>query len=186
MYGYAEVHEEAQIYGYAKVYDTANIHCNTEVYGDANIYGEAWVYGYVSIYENAHVYGNAHIYGNVDIYGNAQVYGCSSVCGKTIICENAHVYDAEIDDNELVHCPTWIRGNAEIKDNESHCGFNLSGPFISHIHAYRTKKNEVEITCEDFRGNMEEFEKEVEETYSGKISKEECNRIIEEIRTKLD
>lgn len=62
------------------------------------------------------------------------------------------------------------------------------------IYVYRGENHSIhtdsikglDIDLDNFRGNMEEFEKEVEETYSGKISKEECNRIIEEIRTKLD
>lgn len=79
----------------------------------------------------------------------------------------------------------YIRGNAFIKNDNEHFGFDCSDLFNCHIHFYRSIDNEIEFTLGYFRGNMEEFEKEVEETYSGKISKEECIRIIEETRAKI-
>jgi hypothetical protein len=105
---------------------------------------------------NARVYGNAQVCGNAWVYGDAQVYG------------NAQVY-----------------GDADIENDNNHCGFDCFGSCNRHTHAYLTKDNKVEITCGCFRGSIEEFEKKVEKTHSGKIYEKQYKAIINVIKIKF-
>ena len=90
------------------------------------------------------------------VYGNARVYG------------NAQVY-----------------GDADIENDNNHCGFDCFGSCNRHTHAYLTKDNKVEITCGCFRGSIEEFEKKVEKTHSGKIYEKQYKAIINVIKIKF-
>ena len=78
-----------------------------------------------------------------------------------------------------------VSGNAEIDNNNKHCGFDCFGSANRHTHAYLTKENKVEITCGCFRGSIEEFEKRVEETHSGTIYEKQYKAIIDVIKIKF-
>ena len=117
---------------------------------------DAWVSGDAQVYGNAQVCGNAWVYGNAQVCGNARVYG------------NAQVY-----------------GDADIENDNNHCGFDCFGSCNRHTHAYLTKDNKVEITCGCFRGSIEEFEKKVEKTHSGKIYEKQYKAIINAIKIKF-
>ena len=117
---------------------------------------DAWVAGNARVYGDARVYGNARVYGDAWVSGNARVYG------------DARVY-----------------GNADIENDNNHCGFDCFGSCNRHTHAYLTKDNKVEITCGCFRGSIEEFEKEVEKTHSGKIYEKQYKAIINVIKIKF-
>lgn len=87
--------------------------------------------------------------------------------------------DAEVSGNARVY------GDAEIDNNNKHCGFDCFGSANRHTHAYLTKENKVEITCGCFRGSIEEFEKRVEETHSGTIYEKQYKAIIDVIKIKF-
>lgn len=146
-----------------------------EPVGNAKMYEEAQICDFAKVYDNTEIFGKAEVYGYAEIFENARICGNAKIFGGEVVFEDEREYGS-----------AYIRGNAFIKNDNEHFGFDCSDLFNCHIHVYRSIDNEIVFTLGYFCGNMEEFEKEVEETYSGKISKEECNRIIEEIRTKLD
>ena len=78
-----------------------------------------------------------------------------------------------------------VSGDANIKNNNEHCGFDGFGSCNRHTHAYLTKEKKVEITCGCFRGSIEEFEKKVEETHSGTIYEKQYKAIINVIKIKF-
>jgi len=79
----------------------------------------------------------------------------------------------------------WVSGDADIENDNNHCGFDCFGSCNRHTHAYLTKDNKVEITCGCFRGSIEEFEKEVEKTHSGTIYEKQYKAIINVIKIKF-
>lgn len=91
----------------------------------------------------------------------------------------------EKDENLDQESDAWVSGDAEIDNNNKHCGFDCFGSANRHTHAYLTKENKVEITCGCFRGSIEEFEKRVEETHSGTIYEKQYKAIIDVIKIKF-
>ena len=164
----AWVSGDAQVYGDARVYDDAQVCGDAWVCGNARVYGNAQVCGNAWVYGDAQVYGNAWVYGDAQVYGNAWVYGNAQVCGNARVYGNAQVY-----------------GDADIENDNNHCGFDCFGSCNRHTHAYLTKDNKVEITCGCFRGSIEEFEKKVEKTHSGKIYEKQYKAIINAIKIKF-
>ena len=164
----AWVSGDAQVYGDARVYD------------DAQVCGDAWVCGNARVYGNAQVCGNAWVYGDAQVYGNAWVYGNAQVCGNAWVSGDAQVYG-----NARVYGNAQVYGDADIENDNNHCGFDCFGSCNRHTHAYLTKDNKVEITCGCFRGSIEEFEKKVEKTHSGKIYEKQYKAIINAIKIKF-
>ena len=117
---------------------------------------------------NARVYGDARVYDDAQVCGDAWVYGNAQVCGNARVYGDARVYD-----------------DADIENDNNHCGFDCFGSCNRHTHAYLTKDNKVEITCGCFRGSIEEFEKKVEKTHSGKIYEKQYKAIINAIKIKF-
>ena len=93
--------------------------------------------------------------------------------------------DAWVSGNARVYGDARVYGNADIENDNNHCGFDCFGSCNRHTHAYLTKDNKVEITCGCFRGSIEEFEKEVEKTHSGKIYEKQYKAIINVIKIKF-
>ena len=93
--------------------------------------------------------------------------------------------DAWVYGNARVYGDARVYGNADIENDNNHCGFDCFGSCNRHTHAYLTKDNKVEITCGCFRGSIEEFEKEVEKTHSGKIYEKQYKAIINVIKIKF-
>lgn len=99
--------------------------------------------GYVEKEENLSQCGESWIYGNACVYDNACVYGSACVCGDACVYGNADLL--QITGLGSVHRTTT---------------------------AYRTQKNGIEIVCGCFRGDLEEFRKQVVETRKGKVRDE--------------
>lgn len=78
-----------------------------------------------------------------------------------------------------------VFGNADIENDNEHCGFDGFGSCNRHTHAYMTKEKKVEIICGCFRGSIEEFEKKVEETHSGTVYEKQYKSIINVIKIKF-
>ena len=97
----------------------------------------------------------------------------------------------EKDENLDQESDAWVYGNAQvygdadIENDNNHCGFDCFGSCNRHTHAYLTKDNKVEITCGCFRGSIEEFEKKVEKTHSGTIYEKQYKAIINVIKIKF-
>ena len=97
----------------------------------------------------------------------------------------------EKDENLDQESDAWVSGNArvygdaDIENDNNHCGFDCFGSCNRHTHAYLTKDNKVEITCGCFRGSIEEFEKKVEGTHSGTIYEKQYKAIINVIKIKF-
>ena len=136
VYSNALVYDDAEVYGDVWVYGNARVCGNACVYGDTEVYGKAWVCGNARVYGNAHVYGNARVYGNAEVYGDARVYG------------NAWVYvNAEISKSNDVLCITPIGSR------------NGTTTF------FKTKDNNICVTCGCFYGTIDEFLERVSETH---------------------
>ena len=109
---------------------------NLSQYGDCWVYDNAWVYDEACIRDNARVCGTARVSGNACVYGDAQVY------------DNARVY-----------------GNAQIsKDND----VLYIAPIGSRDDAttfFKTKDNNICVTCGCFYGTIDEFLERVSETH---------------------
>ena len=87
--------------------------------------------------------------------------------------------------NAWVSGDARVYGDADIENDNNHCGFDCFGSCNRHTHAYLTKDNKVEITCGCFRGSIEEFEKKVEKTHSGTIYEKQYKAIINVIKIKF-
>lgn len=176
----------AWVYGNAMVYDNAKVHDYAQVYDNAMVYGNAKVYDYTLVYGDAQVYDNALVYGDAKVHGNAKAYGDTLLNDDAWVYDNAMVYgDAQVYGNAKVHGDAKVYGDANIKNGNSHCGFDFFGSRNSHTHAYLTKEGKVEITCGCFRGSIEEFEEKVEETHAGTIHEKQYKAIINVIKIKF-
>ena len=109
--------------------------------------GDAWVYG------EAKVSGEARVFGDAWVYGKARVFGEAWVSGKAMVYENA-----------VVSGKARVYGEAII----SYTGDYLvvgpaksSGRFTT---AFKSKSG-VTIMCGCFIGNIDEFQKAIEETH---------------------
>lgn len=92
----------------------------------------------------------------------------------------------EKEDNLNQYGNAWVSGNAQVENNDQHCGFDCFGSCNRHTHAYLTNENKVEITCGCFRGSIEEFEEKVEATHSGTVYEKEYKAIINVIKIKFE
>ena len=93
--------------------------------------------------------------------------------------------DAWVSGGAWVSGNAWVSGDADIENDNEHCGFDGFGSCNRHTHAYMTKEKKVEIICGCFRGSIEEFEKKVEETYSGTVYEKQYKSIINVIKIKF-
>ena len=91
----------------------------------------------------------------------------------------------EKEDNLSQSGDAWVSGDADIENDNEHCGFDGFGSCNRHTHAYMTKEKKVEIICGCFRGSIEEFEKKVEETHSGTVYEKQYKSIINVIKIKF-
>ena len=79
----------------------------------------------------------------------------------------------------------WVSGNAQVSNNNEHCGFDCFGAANRHTHSYKTKSGKIEITCGCFRGSIEEFEKQIKETHRGNEFERQYMAIVEVIKIKF-
>ena len=103
--------------------------------------GDAWVSGNARVYGDARVSGNAWVSGNARVYGNAWVYG-----------------DA------------LVSGDALVESMESICTFSGFGSKYRTTTVFIDSEIGIRIVCGCFTGTLEQFRKQVIETY-GEASK---------------
>ena len=116
--------------------------------------------GFVEKPEN--LSGDAWVFGDAKVYGNALVYGDAEVSGNAKVSGDAKVY-----------------GNADYSCFQS---FGRAGRTTT---VFREKENKVKINCGCFSGDIEEFEKIVEETHGDSQYGKEYKAIINVIRVKF-
>ena len=210
IYGDAIVRNKATIGGNALIYDNALICDDAWIYDNAYVYGNAKVFGKARVYDKAYVCGNVLVYNNTIIHGNAIICGDIRVCnnaiigdnavvsgdaiieGNATICENARVYgNAIIRGNALVCGNAAVCNNAVLGDNEiieKDTDWFVIGP-IGSRNGFTTfslnKDKSIYVFCGCFHGNIDEFEKAVEETHKGTKYEEEYKLAIALAKKKI-
>lgn len=160
--GEAWVCENAEVFDNARICNDAIIGDNARIYGNAKIRDKAIVGGNALIYDNAlicddaRVYDNAYVYGNAKVFGNARIYG-NAVLGDNIIIEK--------DTDWFVVGPIGSRNGFTT--------FSLN------------KDKNIYVFCGCFHGNIDEFEKAVEETHKGTKYEEEYKLAIALAKKKI-
>ncbi len=144
------VYNDAMVYTGAKVYGNARVYGEALVCGTAHVYGRASIYGDARVYDDAQVYGDARVCASASAYGNscircdAWIYGSARVCGDVEICNHTHVYNSMVVDNNN---RIFFVGHLGTKSDIA--------TFI------RTNSNKILVQCNDFRGDIDEFESRV-------------------------
>ncbi|WP_294167015.1 hypothetical protein [uncultured Clostridium sp.] len=177
--GYIEKEDNLSQYDYCWVYD------NAKVFGNAKVRENARIYDYAKVHENAWVDGNSEIYGNAEVYGNAeirdmcQIYDNAKVRENTIISGRAKVYECArvsyscISGSACVHGDidlynsAEIRGNADVYKDTHVLQIGAIGSRDDTTTFFRTKCKEIYVVCGCFGGDIEKFEKAVEEEHKG-------------------
>ena len=152
--------DNARVCGYARVHANARVSDNALVSGDARVCDNAWVRanaqvcdaaqvsGYAVVSDNARVSGDALVSDNTWVHGNARVRDNAQVSGYAWVCDNARVCDSG--------CIT------SSKD------YFCVGPIGSRNDTttfYRGRDCKIYVSCGCFNGDIDIFEKQVEETH---------------------
>ena len=175
----ARICNDALINGNARIYGNAMVSNKAAVGGNALIYGNALICDEVCVYDKAYVYGNVLVCNNAIIRGNAVVSGNARIEGNALICENARVYG-----NVMIRGNATIYSNAVLGDNviiEKNTDWFTVGPIGSRngfITFALNKDKSIYVFCGCFHGNIDEFEKAVEETHKGTKYEEEYKLAI--------
>ncbi len=176
----------ALISGNAIIYGNAIISNKATVGGNALIYGNALICDEACVYDKAYVYGNVLVCNNAIIRGNAVVSGNARIYGNAIICENARVYG-----NVMIRGNATIYSNAVLSDNviiEKDTDWFTIGP-IGSRNSFTTfalnKDKSIYVFCGSFHGNIDEFEKAIEEIHKGTKYEEEYKLAIALAKKKI-
>ena len=182
----ARICNNALINGNARIYGNAIVSNKATVGGNALIYGNALICDEACVYDKAYVYGNVLVYNNAIIRGNAVVSGNARIEGNALICENARVYG-----NVMIRGNATIYSNAVLGDNviiEKDTDWFTVGP-IGSRNGFTTfalnKDKSIYVFCGYFHGNIDEFEKAVEETHKGTKYEEEYKLAIALAKKKI-
>ena len=188
----AEVFDDARIEGNALICENARIYGNAIVSNKATVGGNALIYGNALICDEACVYDKAYVYGNVLVCNNAIIRGNAVVSenarieGNALICENARVYG-----NVMIRGNATIYSNAVLGDNviiEKDTDWFTVGP-IGSRNGFTTfalnKDKSIYVVCGYFHGNIDEFEKAIEETHKGTKYEEEYKLAIALAKKKI-
>ena len=182
----ARICNDALINGNARIYGNAIVSNKATVGGNALIYGNALICDEACVYDKAYVYGNVLVCNNTIIRGNAVVSGNARIEGNALICENARVYG-----NVMIRGNATIYSNAVLGDNviiEKDTDWFTVGP-IGSRNGFTTfalnKDKSIYVFCGYFHGNIDEFEKAVEETHKGTKYEEEYKLAIALAKKKI-
>lgn len=86
---------------------------------------------------------------------------------------NARVTDnARVGGNALVTGDAWVTGDANINSNADLLQITGLGSVHRTTIVYRTQEDGIEIICGCFRGDLEQFKKQVIKTREGKVRDE--------------
>jgi hypothetical protein len=106
--------------------------------------------GYIEKEKNLDQFSNAWVSGNANVSGNASVYG------------NTRVYG-----NARVHGDAWVHGNAWLQKPTHLLQIGHIGSRNDFTTFFRTKTKRIHVNCGCFLGDIDKFEKAVEETHEG-------------------
>ena len=147
--------------GYIEKEENLSQSGNAWVSGNALVTGDAYVTGDARVTDNAYVTDNAWVGGNARVTDNAQVSG------------NARVTDnAWVSGNALVGGNARVTDNANINSNADLLQITGLGSVHRATTVYRTQEDGIEIICGCFRGDLEQFKKQVIKTREGKVRDE--------------
>lgn len=161
--GYIEKEDNLSQYDYCWVYD------NAKVFGNSKVRENARIYDYAKVHENAWVDGNSEIYGNAEVYGNAEI---RDMC--------------QIYDNARVHGNAGVYGNARVYKNTHLLQIGAIGSRDDTTTFFRTKDKEIYVSCGCFTGDIEKFEKAVEEEHKGTKYEKTYKLAIELAKLQID
>lgn len=111
--------------------------------------------GYIEKEENLSQSGNAWVGGDARVTGKAWVTGNARVSGNALVTDNA-----------------YVTGNAYVTDNADLLQIIGLGSVHRVTTVYRTQEDGIEIICGCFRGDLEQFKKQVIKTREGKVRDE--------------
>lgn len=172
--GYIESENNLSFDGEAWVCENAEVFDNARICNDARIYGNARICEDARVSNKATVGGNALIYGNALICENARVYGNVMIRGNALVCGNATIYgNAVLSDNVIIEKDTDWFTVGPIGNRNGFTTFSLN------------KDKSIYVFCGCFHGNIDEFEKAVEETHKGTKYEEEYKLAIALAKKKI-
>lgn len=154
--GYIESENNLSHEGNAWVYSDAKVYGGAKIFDNAIVGGKAQIYSNAIVCDDAWVYDNTYVYGNAKVFGNARIYG-NAVLGDNIIIEK--------DTDWFVVGPIGSRNGFTT--------FSLN------------KDKNIYVFCGCFHGNIDEFEKAVEETHKGTKYEEEYKLAIALAKKKI-
>ena len=125
--------------------------------------------GWIEKEENLDQSGDAWVCGNARVYGNAQVYGDAQVYGNAWVCGNAQVY-----------------GDARVCKMSHYLTVGPIGSRNSFTTFFRTKELEINVACGCFRGNIEAFAQQVQETHGDSDHAKRYRIAIELAKASID
>lgn len=106
-------------------------------------------------------------------------------CTRKIKYANIGDLGGYIEKEDNLFGNAWVSGDAWVRNNNEHCGFDCFGSANRHTHAYKTESGKIEITCGCFRGSIEEFEEQVRKTHQGNEFERQYMAIAEVIKIKF-
>ena len=123
--------------------------------------------------DNAWVGGNARVTGDACVTDNAYVTDNAWVGGNALVTGDAYVTDnARVSGNALVGGNAYVTDNANINSNADLLQITGLGSVHRATTVYRTQEDGIEIICGCFRGDLEQFKKQVIKTREGKVRDE--------------
>ena len=192
IYGNARIYGDAIVRNKATIGDNALISGSARIYGNAKIRNNVWVYGNAIIEDNAVICDDARIYGNAKIRNNVWVYGNAIIEDNAVICDDARIYEnAWIYNNAKIYGNAWVHGNAKIGNNaliSDKKNWFTVGPIGSRddfTTFFLGKDGNIYVSCGCFCGNIDKFEKAVEETHKGTKYEEEYKLAIALAKKKI-
>lgn len=165
--GYIENERNLSHEGNTWVYDNACIYGNTKIFGNAHISGNAYVFGDAQIYGDACISDNAYVFGNTQIYGNACVTGNAQIFGNACVTGNANIFG-----NAQIHGDACISSNAWICCSADYALIKGFGSYFRTSTFFKSKDENIEVSCGCFLGTIDEFREQVKKTRTGKIADE--------------
>jgi len=150
----------AWVYGEARVSDKACICGAARVCGAAEVSGEATVSDNACVYGESKVSGVAMVYENAEVYGEAEISGAAEVCGRAQVCGQA-----EVSGNAEVYGEARVSGNARVEKNAHLFQLGAIGSRDDFTTFFRTKDEQVFVSCGCFHGSIADFAEKVKRTH---------------------
>lgn len=187
IYNKAVVRDHAVTYGKVIVADQAVIRQKAFLSGNVVVCGHAVIGGQASLLDNVKVFGRAKVCENamlqdqVIIGGRAKIVGHSKICGQVVIGDKVVISGKAVVGGDVgIYGNARVGGDARIFRQEDI--LIIEGKAAKDtITAYRSKKG-IEVTCGDFQGTLEEFERQLKRECGAILYATGWNTFISEIK----